>query len=483
MHIIYWNPDLKVFFINTTDKGTADKFATAIFSNYQRVRGEEVFRCLSGINRLMFATVGLNSAIAGPIRYKMFAGVDVATGISEASKNNVTKSNLFGVGYANGNKISIGCSYKGTIWAKWVETIDYWKKWCDQNASKILDTKISVSDILKDALVPEAVEVRPAVVPYNIEFPIEIELNNSVYIKSSILDFPIYNMDIGLTISDETSPLTFFVGNNQLREDFTLVIDPSRQNGFAVTHNSGASLSIVIGRKEVLLTDFFKEYPPLIRFIDRSSLEGNLLVKLRNVPLQFPSANIIKWNWDGTDIEKESQGESKSSDSIQYRVIQELKNKNEYCLIFDDDNSGEVADVVTIKEDEASKELFFEFYHCKFSSDTKAGARVDDLYVVCGQAEKCIKWVQNSQELIERLKKRENDRLNNTKPSRFENGDLQLLHILKKKLKFYSAKFKVFIVQPGVDGSKISEPMHQVLCSASSYLMETYNIPLILICS
>ena len=483
LHILYWDLAKGVFFINTTDKAIADNFASAIFTNYNRIRGEDVFRCLSGINRLMFATVGLNSAIAGPIRYKMFAGVDVATGLSEATQSNVTKSNLFGVGYSDGNKISIGCSYKGTIWAKWVETIDYWKKWCDQNALKVLDSNISVSDVLKNALVPEVVTARPPVVPYSIEFPIEIDLNDSVYVKSKILEFPLYQMDIVLTVADETSPLTFFVGNDQIREDFALLIDSTKPNGYSITRNSGSTLSIVIGRKEQPLTDFFLEYPPLIRFVDRSSLEGNLLVKLGESHLLFPSQNVIQWNWEGTDIKKESQGKNKSADSIQYRVIQALKTTDGYCLLFDDDDSGEIADVIAIKEDEVNKSFVFELYHCKFSTEVRPGARVADLYVVCGQAEKCVKWVQNTQGLIARLKKRENDRTNNGQDTRFEKGDMQLLHIIGKKLKFYSVKYQAFIVQPGVDGANISESMHQVLCSASSYLMDTYGIPLMLICS
>lgn len=425
----------------------------------------------------MFATVGLNSAIAGPIRYKMFAGVDVATGLSEATKSNVTKSNLFGVGYEGGNKISIGCSYKGTIWAKWVETIDYWKKWCDHNASKILNPDIDVSTVLSNALVPEVVTERPPVVPYNIEFPVEIDLNDLVYIQNNVWSLPIYQVDITLTVADKTSPLTFKIGNEQLWEEFTLVIDPTIPNGFDITHKGGSSLTIVIGRSEDLLRDYLREYPPRIRFVDMSSLEGNLLVRLKNFNLQFPSQNIVSWNWDGVDIRKESQGLIQATDSIQYRVIQELKAKNEYCLIFDDDDPGEVADVIAIKENEEGKEFLIEFYHCKFSCRDKPGARVSDLYDVCGQAEKCIKWVPNTRELIERLKKRAGLR------SRFEVGDMKLLHTLKNKLKFYSTKYQVFIVQPGVDGSRISQPMHQVLCSASSLLKDTYNIELKLICS
>jgi len=431
----------------------------------------------------MFATVGLNSAIAGPIRYKMFAGVDVAIGLSEAAKSNVIKSNLFGVGYSNGNRISIGCSYKGTIWAKWVETIDYWKQWCDHNAEKVFDPNIDVSDVLRNALIPEAISERPAVVPYSIDFPVEIELNNSVCIKSKILDFPIYQMEIGLTVSDEISPLTFYVGNEQLREEFTLLFDSSTTLGYTVTHKDGSVLNIAYGRNDVPLTDFFRANPPTIRFVDRSSLEGNLLVRLRSANMLFPDSSVNKWNWKGVDITKESQGKNKRKDSIQYRVIQELKSKSDYCLIFDDDSSGEIADIIAIKEDDANKEFVIELYHCKFSSKEKPGARFEDLCFVCGQTEKCIKWVQNPRELFDRLIKRENSRINDNQPSRFEIGDLPLMHMMKKKLKFYSTTYQVYIVQPGVDGSKISESMHQVLCSASSYLMDTYSIPLTLICS
>ncbi len=71
------------------------------------------------------ASVGLRTAINGPIRYKMYAGIDIASGISDSAAGNSTKSNIFGTGYNGNGKVSIGCSYKGTIWSKWVETIDF----------------------------------------------------------------------------------------------------------------------------------------------------------------------------------------------------------------------------------------------------------------------------------------------------------------------------------------------------------------------
>jgi len=485
LHILYWDERKKVFFINTTDKGIADRLAEAVFYSYKRITGEDVFRCLSGINRLMLSTVGLKTAVSNHhIRYRMFAGVDVAEGITSATTSTATKSNLFGVGFENGSSISIGCSYKGTIWAKWVETINYWKSWCDRQAMKILDSTIDTKTVLSGALVPEVIYTRPAVVPYRIDFPLEIEaeLRGSILLKTSLFDSRPFLVDIGLTDFDETSSLSFYVGNEDFREEFILEIN---ETDYTISHKSGSSIKIVLSRsREMSLTEFLRENPPTIWFVDGSSLEGNLLVKLKNSPpATFSNSNIMPWDWNGTDIRKESQGLRKSNDSIQYRLISELKSSNRYNLIFDDDGSGEVADVIAIQEDDTNAKLLFEFYHCKFSSADRAGSRVDDLYAVCGQAEKCIKWTIDARLLADRLMKRESDRIGKNKPSRFEVGDNKVLFTIKNKLKLYSVEYKVFIVQPGVDSNVISSPMHQVLCSASAYLMDTFGIPLHLICS
>ena len=485
LHILYWDEKKKAFFINTTDKGIADRLAEAVFYSCKRISGEEVFRCLYRINRLMLSTVGLKTAVSNHhIRYRMFAGVDVAEGITGATTGTAIKSNLFGVGYENGSSISIGCSYKGTIWAKWVETINYWKEWCDKQAEKIQNSAINTSAVLKGALVPEEITARPSIVPYRIDFPPEIEADwkGSITIKTALSDSKSFLMDIGLNTFDETSALSFFVGNDDFKEEFTLDITTT---GYSVNHKSGSSISIRFSRgKEILLKDFFQENPPTIWFVDGSSLEGNLLVKLKTVhPIKFPNACIIPWDWSGVDISKESQGTDRATDSIQYKMISELKASGKYCLIFDDDGAGEVADIIAVQEDAATNKLLFELYHCKYSGAPQVGARVGDLYEVCGQAEKCIKWASDAKSMLERLIKREGDRIGSRKPTRYEVGNNKVIFTLKNKLKVYSSEFNVYIVQPGVDSIHITSAMHQVLCSAEAYLKDTYAIPLTLICS
>lgn len=483
IHIVYWNELQKVFFINTTDKGLSDQLAKTIFDSCNRVTGENVFRCLYGINRLMLSTVGLKTAISHQhIRYRMFAGVDVGEGINNAVRGTSIKSNIFGVGYENGESVSIGCSYKGTIWAKWVETIDYWKDWCDDQANKILNSNISTTEILKGALVPEIITARPNVVPYRIDFPMELDLNAKgiTIVKTNICETMLYDLDIRLLTFDENSEINFWIGNDDFQEVFSLEIN---ENNAKIHHKRGSSISLCFNRqREISIKDYLNDNFPKIWFVDGSSLEGNYLVKLKQEhSILFSEEQIITWNWSGTDITKESQKISKRIDSIQYKVISFLKGTEKYSLIFDDDGSGEIADIIAIQEDD--DKLIFELYHCKYSSELQPGARVKDLYEVCGQAEKCIKWTFDAKSLLERIMKREAYRLNKSNVSRYEIGDNKVVYRLINKLKAFPFEVKVYVVQPGVIKQQITSEMHQVLCSAAAYLQETRGIKLTLICS
>ena len=289
-------------------------------------------------------------------------------------------------------------------------------------------------------------------------------------------------MDIGLTVFDEVSPLTFYIGNEKIKEIFTFNIN----NGvFSISHKSGSLLNICIGRRRaVSLDNFLNENPPRIWFVDGSSLEGNYVVKLKkSLPISFPSNQIDSWDWNGVDITKESQTKNKLKDSIQYRVIDRLKESGKYAIIFDDDGSGEIADVVAIQEDDDSENIYFELYHCKYSHKKCAGSRVSDLYEVCGQADKCIKWVDDANGLIKRLLDREKLRKASSEVSKFELGNAEILFRIRKKLKYYTTEFSVYIVQPGVDRENITSDMHQVLCCSQMYLQDTCSIQLRLICS
>lgn len=479
LHLAYWNPALNLVFINSTIKGFSDELANALFENCSRIKGEAVFRCLHGVNRLMLGTVGLLTAIDGPIHFKMFAGIDVVAGISESLKHNSFKSNLFGTGYSGNGKVSIGCSHKGRIWSRWIESINYWADWCDKIGSNLLDDTIDTKNILAGALVPEVITERPDSIPYAIEWPqaLELILEDRILFNRTNKSYPYHAMEINLINPSSTGNIAFAVGNEEIEEHFELQI---RDKDYTVVTTKAMGLTIQVGKANMTLADYFREYPPRVRFVDQSCLEGNILVKTTSSPPAFNLNNITRLDWTGTNIKKESQGVARDHESVQYRIIQELLKTGNYEVVFDDDGSGEIADIVTIKEDNGK--IVFGFYHCKFSLEQMPGARVDDLYAVCGQAEKSIKWCSDTRLIIDRLVKRETDRVRNG-GSRIELGSLQKMKEIKNKLRLYPSSVEITVVQPGVDSKSISQDMLQLLSGSAAYLLDTYGIQLKLICS
>ncbi len=479
LHLIYWNPKIKMFFINSTNKSISDTLADALFRSSTKISGENVFRCLDGIKRLMLGTVGLKSVINGPIRYKMFAGIDIAEGITESQKETSFKSNLFGTGYRGNGKISIGCSYKGRIWSWWVESINFWMDWCNDIASRLQNEDIDASKILKGALIPVVINERPMSVPYGIEWPIDLDLiNDSRYlITCGVKEYPIYELDIKLKNYNESGPIRFTVGNDSVYEEYELDIKDKKYE-FKTTKSAG--LIIKQSHHEYKMAEFFNEFPPRIKFVDQSLLEGNLLVKITATPPIFNKDYLYTWDWTGTDIHKESQGINRDKNSIQYHVIQNLISEDKFSIIFDDDASGEIADVVSIIESHDS--ISVHFYHCKYAHGESPGGRVADLYEVCGQAEKSIKWCQEPPAIIDRLMKRESLRMQSDR-TRFEVGNLRKLREIRNKMRVLPTKIEIFIVQPGIDASALTDDMNRILSGTASYLMDTYSIKLKVICS
>ncbi len=249
--------------------------------------------------------------------------------------------------------------------------------------------------------------------------------------------------------------------------------------GFQYRINGKESVTFKIGSKNRTLVDWFKRERPKIWFADSSYVENNLLYKVPNREASpYNKETIEVWNWSGVDIKKESQTEAKRTDSIQYLVIEHLKQRG-YDVIFDDDGSGEAADIIALKI--LNERILVELYHCKFSSEEFSGRRKDDLFVVCGQAQTSIHWKEDMGRLITHMRAREAKRVAKNRMTRFEVGSQKTLRTIERMMRFYKTDFKIFIVQPGLSKSKVSPSQLELLGSTELYLQETFNIPLCVI--
>lgn len=198
--VLFFDKENGIIHINETDPGKGNRLVENMFPEALAIKGDSIYRSLDGINRLMIGTLGLKQQPSGRISFRMFAGTDIKSGISEAVVSGSTKSNLFGYGYQGGGRISIGCSYKGKVWMRWVERINFWTSWCQEVGKKVLDNTIDTNNILENSLTLEAIKEFPEGVPYKILLPELIEVSNSrtrqLYIPKEQKYYPFFQANL-----------------------------------------------------------------------------------------------------------------------------------------------------------------------------------------------------------------------------------------------------------------------------------------------
>jgi hypothetical protein len=242
------------------------------------------------------------------------------------------------------------------------------------------------------------------------------------------------------------------------------------------------SIRVRRGGSEEDIAAFFYDNPPVVWFADGSALEGNQYVELKQVRPPYDAAKIEVWDWTGVDIRKESQGEGKDENSIQARVIRELK-RRDYVVIVDDDGKGEAADVVAVRlvgDEAAPSSIDVEFYHCKYSQEATPGQRIRDLYEVCGQTQKSVAWMSSAEkrsDLFTHLLRRDAMRQVAGRSSGLEVGDADLLQTVREMSHVCPVRLKVYIVQPGVSRANATPEQLRLMSVTETYLWETYQLP------
>jgi superfamily II DNA or RNA helicase len=499
----HWDADQELLFINSSKLGDlhlelAKRLAG---TDVELIRGEDVFRVLHGFRRLVLMNLGLSETQRKPVRYSQFMGSDIADPLDTLAGNRSrTKTNLFGQGYVdiddhdeNGSvlgstpsKETIGCSAKGKIWSyQSTNSFSEWIDWCHVLGAKLLNENITSEAILRNIVRPKRITTMPEdKIPIAIAWPERFlyDVEDRIFLQIGGGDAAaFFNCEIELTSFAPASAITFRVTDGQRSAEYTLNISAG---GVTYSHLSGDEVVVHRGRKETSLIDIFKEDPPHIYFADGDMLVATELFVLRRDDdfTAYDPAKIEVIDWTGVDLRRESQGTSKRADSIQRRIIDRLKSAPApYDVIFDDDGAGEVADVVALRR--SGRSLTVDLYHCKYSSAAAPGARVEDLYEVCGQAQKSVRWAERFDELLHHLRRREADRQKRGSATRFEQGSISTLISFIGQWREMRPEFSVTIVQPGYSRAKAVKPHLELFAATESYLMETWRMPLTILAS
>lgn len=494
LFVAVWDRDRALLYLHGSNNSSEyHELAKALCDGkVELVVEPEVWRVFSGVKRLVMNNVGLNEHLGRQVRYTGRMGSDVESRIGTAVREGTTRAVLAGKGFENGTKTSVGAARRGRVWANLRLRVDGFATWAQKVGAKIVDTNINPDEVLAGTLKPVPVGQVPAGDPILADWPKEIYERAEhlvTFQAGGVAQLSSTDVDL-LVLKSKTGNLVLAVDSDAWDKpaEYRLELFPLKQSfDFRFVHLSGPNLNIQVGSKPKSLADYFTKNPPIVWFADGSSLEGCMHTQLPAVANPYPVQELQVFDWTGVDLQKESQGLTKRADSIQFAVIAALLKERKYTVVFDDDGSGEAADVVAIypSGDEQREWIEVELYHLKYTGG-EPGARVDDLYVVCGQAQRSVSWLANDNrrtELFTHLLKREQARINSQRTSRFERGDENILHELLEKSRIQEVRLKVYVVQPGLSKAKASESQLRLLAVTERFLSDTYEVPFSVVCS
>lgn len=494
LFVAVWDSELELLYLHGSGiRGEYKDLAKALCGSDVRLIGApNVFRCFHGVKRLVLNNVGLDEHLGRQVSYTGRMGSDVEARIGQVVRRGATRSVLAGKGYERGEKTTVGAAKRGRVWSNLRLRVDTFANWARGIGRKVADDSIDPNLVLEGTLKPEPVGALPELPAIAVDWPMEI-LDRPEYVTrfsgTGVIDVLSTYVDIDLVHQADGEPIQVRVFSDGWESVLRLeLFSVDDYFDFKFVHVSGVSLDVIQGNSEESLADFFTENPPIVWFADGSSLEGCQLTTLpADGLLPYDTEHLEVVDWAGVNIRSESQGESKLTGTIQYKVIQLLQQSAAYSVIFDDDGAGEAADVVaiTLFQDDDKPRIEVELYHLKFSHGLPGG-RVDDLYVVCGQAQRSTCWLANHDcrtDLFTHLLRRESLRIDKGKSTRFERGNVELLTQIREMSRRTDVKLKVYVVQPGLSKAAATENQMTLLAVTERYLSDTYEVPFSVMCS
>ena len=317
-------------------------------------------------------------------------------------------------------------------------------------------------------------------------YPISIDWHPDVYehyVQQVVFENGIFSFDeIDISIDSSTIVgdnviVNFVAGVNQSR--YKLEIQDKKVKYSLL---SGKPIRFLHGNSELSLEDFLSESPMTIYYADNSISYGVNLCRPKPHADEIPEELISTFSWENIDLSKESQRSAPyRKDSIQYFMVQQII--GDYDYLIDDDGSGEMADLVAINNSENTIEITL--YHLKFAIGGTVSQKIDNLYQVCGQAQKSIRWKYVcGNKVFEHLLKRNEQKIKNNKSSSLLKGTIKDITKLKEEASNRKEIcYHVVIVQPGMSKSNCTHEMKILLGNTVQVLHEMANIDCRVICS
>lgn len=477
LYLVHLDDEAGFLYINSTNNDSLHgEVAKAVGGETASlVDGETVYRILASVARRVPTNVGLLDAVSRTRRFSMHVGQDVLAAWRGEGGTKM-KTNIFAHGYSDGRAVSFGASRKGRVWShQEANDIHEWIRWVRRVGPVLTDESISLDSVMSGFLLPEPATERPPYVPLAIEWSHELvaTMSEARRVVHQGESFSLLDTELCLATHTATGPLRFGVVTPGWSVDFEYVFDPDEPPTIRPVAEDAL---IETRRGSGSLAGFLTASGLLVSFEDEIVLvEQGFLLRPNRERRLLPVEAIEVGAWAGVDIQRESQGPQRDPATVQFRTIEFLAAEAEWDVIMDDDGTGELADVVLLQR--RDEDLAVIFAHCKYSSEAQPGARIDDLYDVCGQSMKMNRAKSVPELLTRRLLRRERDRQAKG-ASGLILGTTEKLATIVQEARFSRLNATVVIVQPGLSRRAVSEDMRALLGGTERFLVETHGMKL-----
>ena len=471
LHVLYWDRERALLYINTSQLESLheDLAQTVCGSDVHRVEGERVYRALGELQRPIPTNVGVIDLRNRSRRFSMHVGADVYEGFPDAERQSKANTNIFVVAYQEGERVTLGAARKGRIWSQQAaDTVLEWVQWCRRLGPKLKDESISLDGLFRSFVRPRPLEERPPLMPLAIDWPWIAYAEVSESVKVTIEGTEGLLIDSELVVSQHSEegaiPFEVCVG------DLTLPYEATVEDGAFVHRALGNEAYVVRERSEPQkLSAFLNQEGCTLWFEQEVVVEGSVLYELEREQAPIDPDKLVVLSWDGIDIQHESQGPERDQATVQARAAQTLISLADWDVVIDDDGTGEVADLVALKDD--GERVIVHLVHCKYSSKAEPGTRVNDLYAVCGQAHRSAHHRQHIDAMVSNLVRRERHRQKQGHSGLIVGDDAALL-AFQDVVRRRRPALRVTIVQPGLSSSKAKARHLQLLGAADVYVSE-----------
>ena len=470
LYIVHYQEECKLLFIYSQNKTEViyELIAKQFSETFTKIPKYQMNRVLGELDGFEIFNSGMqNRYIESGESYRISAGSDVSTSIDPVTGQLYSPGHVFCKASNNENEITIGYSSGSKMWSSSYMSIPQFIEWCDINGRKIINSDILVKTNTNFDLLP---------MPTPLEaFPENIFLCD--YSADTYSSPPVLKEDIKGSLksilTDITPKINRIESNSILIEFCFMEISECVKYDVNGDYSSEVNvIKLIDGRNTINLVDYLKDNPLIFKTTDDVLIQGTEKFVGNPKAIVYSSDNIIGIDWDkyGTNVKVEVNDpiHHPTEISIQTTVEQLLKEDTSISYIIYDHSTSEIADFITIKEEETSFEVAM--YHVKKMSGTTYNNSVNDVYEVSGQAVKSTIWLKTKAVFIKKIADR---RRSGHCDFIYGNYD-EFKKIMKKNKQLIG---NVVIVQPSICPNKpMPDKIQHILAASHYYIKNTGKV-------